>query len=192
MHTETIESLKNKIWLTRKSRIRASERLVRSDSYSKLMLSYYSFATLTLSIVQLRIKNLPSGVSLLDVLLGVLLFGTAIYVNTLNFSSRASAMKRCYLILDQLYLELDQLPSGDELDGKTRRIVESVGGRYALEESENHSEYDYFGAVLAADGPTRLTKFQRVRYRTYRLVSLILLGILIAFPIGVGLWAVTV
>lgn len=191
---ETIETLKNKIWITRKARIRASERLAKSDSYSKLMLAYYSFAALAFSILELKARGLPPAFPLLDVLLGVLLFGAAIYVNTLNFSSRANALKRCYLTLDQLYLELDQLPSAEDSDSETQGKFESIRESYksVLEESENHSEYDYFGVMLATYGRSKsnnLTRIQLMRYLGYQVMSLCLSGVVVVFPVAVGLWA---
>ena len=98
------------------------------------------------------------------------------------------------LTLDQLYLELDQLPSVENSDSEIQRKFESIRESYknVLEESENHSEYDYFGVMLATYGRSKsnnLTRLQLMRYLAYQIMSLCLSGVVVVFPVAVGLWA---
>ena len=179
---ETAEMLARKIWITRKARIRASERLARRDEYSKLMLAYYSFASLAFSVIELKLRRLPTNFPLYDVLLGILLFGAAIYVNTLNFASRSDALKQCYLSLDQLYVELCKAPDGSQL-------IESISQRYneILQGSENHSEYDYI-SVMVDNSPAELSRRQRRAYTFYRALMRLLVVFATAFPVVLGVW----
>ena len=181
-----VNALKRRIWITRKARIHASERLAKGDFYSKLIMAYYSFATLSFSIIELKIRHLPTIFKLSDVLLGVLLFGSAIYVNTLSFSTRSAALKDCYLKLGKLELKI---PSNSNLsDSQLSEISEEYNK--ILEGSENHSEYDYYSVAMNShDNSISISANEIFKYWGEKILSWAFIIGMFTLPLLVGGWA---
>lgn len=63
MEKDLKEKLERNIWITRKCRINASERLLRSAKFVEFLNVYYSIFVITLSLLSLYLQKIPVGVS---------------------------------------------------------------------------------------------------------------------------------
>lgn len=142
-----LESLSNKIWITRKSRIRAEDRLRKNDFLTQLLVNYYTLIVVGLSIWTLYDSSHAQLISVLLIIASVLLFGLSIFLTSRDFRGRSLAFKDCYIKLDELYNETELLKAIsvnlspqkiNELQKKYNDIIYSV---------ENHTSIDYFGVL---------------------------------------------
>lgn len=86
-------NLSDKIWWTRKSKIEQETRLLKYEFHSQLLLIWFSFFTVAISILQLNQNNLvpfhPSSLLIFSVLTLVM----SCIVSAQKFSSRAEKVK---------------------------------------------------------------------------------------------------
>ncbi|MEJ8305012.1 SLATT domain-containing protein, partial [Saccharibacillus sacchari] len=144
---QQLESLSNKIWITRKSRIRAEDRLRKNDFLTQILVNYYTLIVVGLSIWTLYDNSHAQLISVLLIIASVLLFGLSIFLTSRDFRGRSLAFKDCYIKLDELYNETELLKAIsvnlspqkiNELQKKYNDIIYSV---------ENHTSVDYFGVL---------------------------------------------
>ncbi|NUG65772.1 SLATT domain-containing protein [Acinetobacter bereziniae] len=125
-------NLSDKIWWTRKSKIEQETRLLKYEFHSQLLLIWFSFFTVAISILQLNQNNLvpfhPSSLLIFSVLTLVM----SCIVSAQKFSSRAEKVKSCYEKLNTLYI---RAKNGEDINQEYE---------YTLNECENHSQNDHF------------------------------------------------
>jgi hypothetical protein len=129
----------NKIWWTKKSRIKAERRLLDFDFYSQSLLLWYSVFLVGYSIFSL--VNPASGniESAIMITLSVLVLVMTLFIGNMNFKGRAMLMKQCYEQLSVIYTKSTATTNFSELDVEYQRV---------LSISENHSEHDYCRALV--------------------------------------------
>lgn len=108
MNEEQINSLSNKIWITRKCRINTSDRLIITNKVTQFLINYYTLMILSISIWSLN-STYNNHLSLFTVIASLFLFGITIGVNSLNYSERIIYLKSSYIKLDDLYTDLEIL-----------------------------------------------------------------------------------
>lgn len=104
-----LDSLSNKIWITRKARINAEERLEKFDFLTQMLINYYTLVIVGLSIWTLYDESNAKLISVITIIASVLLFGLSIFVNARNFKIRSLTFKSCYIKLDEIYNECELL-----------------------------------------------------------------------------------
>lgn len=148
MNSSLINDLKNKIWITRKCRIIASERLVLLDLVSKFLINYYTLVILSISIWSIYIVNQGDDhLSFMTIIASLFLLGGTWGINSMNFKERISNLKACYIDLDVLYSDLEILDENitsipmSQITSKFEEIRASYSK--ILNAVENHTSYDY-------------------------------------------------
>lgn len=133
-----MESLQNKIWITRKSRIEASERLLRNDFHSHIIINLYATFVLIISIYDLYSTKID--LSLLAVIGSILVLITSIFISSKNFKERSNYLKTCYIKLDKLQSKINYL---SEQEKKSKMLEISEEYNDILLNSENHLHVDF-------------------------------------------------
>ena len=129
------KKLQDKIWLTRKCRINASERLLRKAVYIESLNVWYSTCIIIMSLISYIRKN--NDLSLLSLVLSIGLIVSIVYVNATGLRDRSFALKQNYIDLQLLLLELES-----DTDTKHEHIKKKYGE--LLKSSENHLPIDMY------------------------------------------------
>ncbi|MFC5469284.1 SLATT domain-containing protein [Cohnella suwonensis] len=148
---ERLESLLNKVWLTRKARIKAEERLEQYDFLAQILLNYYTLVITGLSIWCLYDSSNAQLISVLSIIASVLLFGLSIFVTSRNFKGRALAFKSCYIKLDEIYNEGELFKSN--ISALTTEDLTKLQKKYneVIYSVENHTPIDYLNVLQNAN-----------------------------------------
>lgn len=127
-------ALSNSIWWTRKARIRSEKRLLSNAFQSQVLLLWYSFFSVAVSVYYLKASQSDIG-SVSWIVYSVLVLVISGFINGLSFKERASLIKECYEGLNSLY----QKANVSEVD------IEKIAREYeqALNACENHTDEDY-------------------------------------------------
>lgn len=153
------EKLDRNIWITRKCRIHASERLLSHAKFIEALNVYYSVFVIILSLVSLTRQD--NILSLISLALSIALTISIIYANSTGCRERSFALKQNYIDLQML---LDQL---SYIDADDQESVIGVSAKYAelLKSSENHVPIDLYQVKVGASDPDMgLSKAERCRY----------------------------
>lgn len=138
------EKLEKNIWITRKCRINASERLLKSAKFVEFLNVYYSIFAITLSLLSLIEKN--DQFSFASIVLSIALTISIVYANTTGLRDRSLALKNNYIDLQQL---LDKLSFIE--DTETEKIL-AISCKYAelLKSTENHLNIDLYNVKISS------------------------------------------
>jgi len=136
-----MNNLSDRIWWTKKARIKAEKRLLNFEFYSQLILLWYSFFLICASIYELKKPSLNDDATISMIALSVLVFAATLFISTRNFKERAMLVKQCY---EQLSILL----SKSKIEGCDFVGLESEY-QNILSISENHKESDFNTAVVS-------------------------------------------
>ncbi|MBO2659762.1 SLATT domain-containing protein [Shewanella algae] len=130
------------VWWTRKARIQAEKRLLANSFQSQLLLLWYSFFGVAVSIYYLQIDNSAeqaniSGVSW--VVYSVLVLCMSGFISGLSFKERAGLIKESYEALQVIYQRLKS--NSPDIDVITKDYEQVMGL------CENHNDHDYYLAL---------------------------------------------
>jgi hypothetical protein len=185
MNEEIINSLINKIWITRKCRINTSERLILTNTIAQLFINYFTLVVLSISIWTLYSESDNNHLSFITVVASLFLFAGTIGVNTLNFKERIAKIKNCYIQLDNLIADLEilknDLPNLDRSDSKLKFEGIREGYSKILEDVENHNSYDYIKFQLSQNEYRSLVNYTRYYLYTLGYILIVLILILVPF-----------
>lgn len=133
---------------TRKARINAERRLLELDALLKHATLFYSCVTVGLTLIQLFYfdegSNANRALTFLSVASAVIITICTTYASSQNYAVRAEQMKNCYLELQRLWFQLDNVKQ-DHPSGEASSHIDLIGERYIdiLARTENHLETDY-------------------------------------------------
>lgn len=131
----SLQSLGDKIWITRKCRINLSERLKKNNLLSQSLIIWYSFLLIALTIFDKNSSYFKDSYSLTLILsIGILVL--SIFIMSMNYSERAIKAQILYVQLDCLCNQVENAVQCDE-----KKLYEQYTNLIAL--TENHSDYDY-------------------------------------------------
>lgn len=130
------------VWWTRKSRIQAEKRLLSNAFQSQLLLLWYSFFGVAVSIYYLKfdsssVQSDLAGISW--IVYSVLLLSISGFIAGLSFKERASLIKESYETLNTFYHKSKEVNA--DID-KISTEYEQIMGL-----CENHTDYDYYSAL---------------------------------------------
>ncbi|HFO4214882.1 TPA: SLATT domain-containing protein, partial [Escherichia coli] len=86
----------DKVWWTRKAKIKAERRLLNLDYYSQFLLLWYSSFLVCYSIYSLVKPPANNNESIIMVALSVLILALTLFINNMNYKGRAMLIKQCY------------------------------------------------------------------------------------------------
>lgn len=169
------DKLSRNIWITRKCRINASERLLSCAKYIELLNVYYSIFVIILSLISLT--NHDNLLSMVSLVCSISLTISIIYANSVSYRDRSSVLKQNYI---ELQLLLDQLSciKGDDVES-----VMNISAKYAelLKVSENHMPIDLYRQKISSDGS--LSKAEKRSYYCQLSWRYIWRTVLVLFPV---------
>ena len=130
--------LSDKIWITRKVRIYAEERLLGYSSMSQLLMTMYSLALVSLSIWNLQ--NNDARLNLVSAFASIAVLVISVHATSQKYAERSIAMRNCYIKLDELYSKVKRAEASEDFE-----LLQNLEAEYTglLLNIENHSEYDY-------------------------------------------------
>lgn len=176
------QQLDNKLWTTRKSRINASERLLRAASFIDFINVYYSIFLIILSLISISPFCNDNGLTSYVGLAGsISLTISIIYATSLKYRERSAALKQNYIALQKL-LDRLSLTSDDNSDE-----IQSIQAEYTnlLSAVENHTHIDYLNILRTGKVYNdKMTFWNWCYFICYYIWYYLWKIILIAAPIG--------
>ena len=156
-----ISEYKRKVWITRKCRIEASERILKKYKFYKILLVYYSIIIVAYSIWNIQPKNLDGHItdSSLFLLIASIVFSLfSLYVSTTNLHEKYFNFKTIYIEIDKIYGKLNEIdPSkSDEFS----HIQEQYNN--LLLSVDNHEMIDYYKVILNSSEEMKSLKQEEI------------------------------
>lgn len=143
----------DKVWWTRKAKIKAERRLLNLDYYSQFLLLWYSSFLVCYSIYSLVKPPANDNESIIMVALSVLILALTLFINNMNYKGRAMLIKQCYEKLSVIHTLSLNSTDLTEIDKQYQAVLAS---------SENHLERDFIKAMVDENANTsdkkKLTK----------------------------------
>ncbi len=131
-------ALADNIWWTRKARIQTEKRLLSNAFHSQVILLWYSFFSVAVSVYYL--KNPQNGIESISwVVYSVLVLCISGFINGLSFKERANLIKECYESLNSIMYQAS-MPNAD---------LTNLSATYEskLNACENHTDKDFAIAI---------------------------------------------
>lgn len=182
MSKQLKEKLDKNIWITRKCRINASERLLKNAKFLEFINVYFSIFTILLSLFSLESSKLNSDtLSFVSLVVSVILTISIVYANSLGYRDRSAALKQNYI---DLQLLLDQLA---ELDDNDSDALLAISEKYTklLESVENHHEIDMLNLMRSNAVPNHsMTISDHWNWFFYSCRQFIFRSALVLAPVG--------
>lgn len=159
-------SFSNNIWWTRKARIQAEKRLLSNAFQSQLLLLWYTFFGVAVSIYYLKLSDNNDLAGVTWVIYSVLCLSISGFIAGLSFKERAALIKESYETLQVLYLKANSIKESNE---SSEVCVNSHDKSLLANEyssvmglCENHTDFDYYKALcieyLTAQDKTKLDR----------------------------------
>lgn len=172
----------DKVWWTRKARMKAERRLLNLEFYSQFLLLWYSSFLVCYSIYSLVKPPANDSEAVIMVALSVLILVLTLFINNMNYKGRAMLIKQCYEKLSVVYTASLSSTISTTLDENYQSILAS---------SENHLERDFIKAMvdeyINTMDKTLLTKVPSWRHRLqvlyYKIQNSIVFLFLFFFPL---------
>lgn len=131
----SLKSLGDKIWITRKCRINLAERLQKNNLFSQLLIIWYSFLLIALTIFDKSSSIFKDSYSLTLILsIGILIL--SIFIMSMNYSERAIKAQILYAQLDCLFNQVENAAQKDE-----KTLYNQYTNLISLTENHNHNDY---------------------------------------------------
>ena len=186
MSTQLKDRLDRNIWITRKCRINASERLLSNAKFLDFLNVYFSIFTILLSIFSLDTSKFSETMinsdklPLFSLAISVVLTISIVYASSLGYRDRSAALKQNYIALQSL---LDRLAVIDNED-TTNLLNISDDYTELLDAVENHLEIDMLKLMRHGSVPNHtMTTSDQWRWFFYCARQFIFRFLLIAAPI---------
>jgi hypothetical protein len=130
------------VWWTRKARIQAEKRLLSNAFQSQLLLLWYSFFGVAVSIFYLKFTPSPGQEDLAGIswiVYSVLVLSISGFIAGLSFKERSGLIKESYETLNTFYHKANE----NDAD------IEQISAEYEqiMGLCENHTDYDYYLAL---------------------------------------------
>lgn len=137
---KNLVDLKNRIWVTYKSRINTAERLKSKNEFIAFLSIYYSSILAAVSI--LNYVNKSNSMDIISIVLSVMVTILFLFFEGKNYKERYIKMKENYNKLNLLYYEIEKIITlgeinSEKFDNFTTKYID------LLNSVENHSEHDY-------------------------------------------------
>jgi len=131
-----MQDLKDKIWITARTRMITEQRYKRYDIRSHLFISYMSLLMILTTIFSEDLSSVVPYFRQLEVVIPLALFAASLIVYGFKFGDCAHQFRECYLKLQSLYEKFDKTsdPTSE---------YEEILQRYP-----NHAESDYEELII--------------------------------------------
>ena len=149
-------SLSDKIWITRKARINAEERLKHWDAMVKLALVMYALASVSIGIGSI-VLDIDPRAQWVGIALAIVLLPISTLMSAQRFAERSTLMRICYTQLSRL------CHRARETNGENFGEIEDAYCMI-LSLSENHRRIDYLCySILSTNEKLNRKEWGRIR-----------------------------
>lgn len=124
------------VWKTRKSRINTSERFKKNDLISQILIAYYSFFIIAITIVDIKCENI--NFEILTLILSILIVIVSIFIFAMNYKERALILQTSYVLMAKLYDDILEKENKNEDYSDLKNQYNMI-----ISLTENHSDNDY-------------------------------------------------
>jgi hypothetical protein len=131
-------ALDDSIWWTRKARIQTEKRLLSNAFQSQLILLWYSFFGVFVSVYYLKFNTTSEYAGVAWVIFSVLILVVSGFISGQGFKERAGLIKECYEILNGIYQKSKKQTPTKNLEDKYEQV---------LSVCENHTDRDFHVAM---------------------------------------------
>lgn len=174
-------ALADSIWWTRKARIQTEKRLLSNAFQAQLVLLWYSFFAVFVSVYYLKFNITSEYSGVAWVIFSVLVLVISGFTSGLSFKERAALIKECYETLNGIYKKANSNSLHENIESEYEQV---------LSVCENHTDRDFHVAMCleywshpnpnASTGgltrkPTRYIWFMFVLYWISKIIFLILM-----------------
>jgi hypothetical protein len=146
--------MKDNVWWTRKARIQAESRLLKSHQLTQALLLWYSLASVFVAVTLLKFSAFSSNIDLLFTCFSIFILGVTLFSSNAQYVQKADAFKGNYIALQHLYLELN------EIDKPTKTHQEKY--QDLLHSTENHQQIDDARALVETYDSTPADKLNNL------------------------------
>lgn len=171
--------LSDKIWITRKARIYAEQRLRSRALISQMLITYYSALLVGLSLWNLIYFDTVQ-VNLFLIFGSIAILVISVFLWSQKYTERSITMRNCYIKLDQIHSKVLRAEKNSD-----ESAIEQLDDEYAntLLNVENHTDHDYLCLRYSLrNQKTTLPPFTKIDYLKYILERLWRnLGIILLF-----------
>jgi len=179
-------AIADRIWWTRKARIQTEKRLLSNAFQAQLILLWYSFFAVFVSVYYLKFNTTSEYSGVAWVIFSVMVLIISSFTSGLSFKERASLIKECYETLGGINQKA--LRSSDD------EVLEKEYGQ-VLNVCENHTERDFNIALcleyLSHSNPCsetggltkKPTKFIWMMFVYYKVARFLFLILMYCLPI---------
>lgn len=168
-------TLSNRIWTTKKSRMNAEARLLKTNDFLQFIIVYYSAWVIGISLVAIFIPR--DWLNFSSIVSSIMLSFASVYLPSQKYTDRANNLKENYTKLSKLEFELELL----EDEGLTSESIKNISDSYQdiISQAENHKEIDFYRTQEDNKDNKAITKSKRLN----TVLFLILRTITIIMPI---------
>ncbi|UQW96678.1 SLATT domain-containing protein [Rummeliibacillus sp. G93] len=174
----------NRVWVTKKARMEAEKRMNFNNNVSIVLINYYTFLVLVLSIISLK-WELGNILTFVSVLISVALFGVSLYITLYGYKEKALSYKSCYIELTALESELEVLLLNEKIsDEDLLNEYGSLLSRYdkIMDMDDNHADIDFI-SHLKNQKDKKYMGWMQFKYIFHCTVKYLSISLLYAFPI---------
>lgn len=138
---ETLKlKLTKRIWITKKARMNAEARLVKTNGFLQFIIVYYSAWVIGVSLMTIFIPK--DWLNFVSIVASIMLSFASIYLPSQRYTERAKSLKKNYTNLSKLEIELELL----EDESLTSESIKCISDNYqdVIFQAENHKEIDFY------------------------------------------------
>lgn len=138
---------------------------------------YYSCFLIVLSIIDIVVEDVD--LSVLSLILTILLTISLFFIDSQQFSERANTLKKNYISMQKILFSLSE-ENLSEMKGAYLEL---------LNESENHSNSDYYKALIESSDDLKMKTFAIIKYLLLYYVWVVLCkAFFVILPFAISLW----
>lgn len=191
-HDQSITELKknithfqnNRVYVTRKTRILAEERLNSLNFHSIITINLYTFSLICISVLSLIFKTeILFGVW--NLFFSIALFGISLFITLFGFREKAIAFKNSHLKMYEIENSLSLILLNDNISfDEATRLYKSCQKEYidVLDKTDNHLNRDYLKYLVVVS--RKATQKDKIKYYSILIFSTLLWTVIYLIPIA--------
>lgn len=153
----------NRVWVTKKIRILAEERMNNYNFHSIILVNFYTLAILCYSIVGLKYPS-NEKIIVMSAIVSVALFGVSLFISLYGFREKSLAYKMSHIELTKIetslnILALDKNIEEEDLLNKFKKYQNKY--TEILSKTDNHRNIDYLKYSVMNK---IATDYQKIKY----------------------------
>lgn len=181
-----VKQLEDNIWITRKCRINAAERLQANENFCRFISIYYSILTTVYTLINMLILE-DRIVDVFTLIISIATTNFFLYLDTKNYKDKYLEFKENYIELDKLLDKLNEAKLNETKLENYQKIAREYNE--LLKRVENHKTKDYFKLIIEQNDENRRIKLKdKICYYAEEAFFILLKGTILLLPIACGVF----